>query len=183
VVVGLLCDGEGTPLSIEVFAGNTQDPKTFIPQVKKVAQRFGEVVVTFVGDRGRIKSEQIEALGEKRFHYITAITKPQIEALLNNGPLHIGLFDESLAEVKANDGVRYVLRRNPTRKEQVHERYNSMIKFLSLDNGITLYAIRIGSTGGTLVLESGRRRQASQVAPDPMLFRRSQVKTLGQCIA
>jgi len=27
-VIGLLCDESGRPLSIEVFPGNTQDPKT-----------------------------------------------------------------------------------------------------------------------------------------------------------
>lgn len=42
LVMGLLCNGGGRPLSIEVFAGNTQDPKTFTPQVKKVAERFGQ---------------------------------------------------------------------------------------------------------------------------------------------
>jgi hypothetical protein len=41
-----------------------------------------------------IKSAQIEALGDERFHYITAITKPQIEALLKTGLLQMGLFAE-----------------------------------------------------------------------------------------
>ena len=41
IVIGLLCNAHGTPLGIEVFEGNTQDPKTFVPQVKKVAARFG----------------------------------------------------------------------------------------------------------------------------------------------
>src|SRR5271169_5891187 len=49
IVIGLLCDNEGTPLSVEVFAGNTQDPKTVGPQIKKVAERFGAKDVTFVG--------------------------------------------------------------------------------------------------------------------------------------
>jgi hypothetical protein len=40
-VIGLLCDHKGTPLSIEVFAGNTQDTQTFASQVSKVAERFG----------------------------------------------------------------------------------------------------------------------------------------------
>ena len=62
LVVGLLCDELGVPLSIEVFEGNTQDPQTFAPQIKKVAQRFGGQEVTFVGDRGMIKSKQIEAI-------------------------------------------------------------------------------------------------------------------------
>jgi hypothetical protein len=48
-------------------------------------------------------------------HDITAITKPQIEALLADGTLHMGLFDQELAEVSSNDGPRYILRRNPIR--------------------------------------------------------------------
>jgi hypothetical protein len=119
LVMGLLCNGGGRPLSIEVFAGNTQDPKTFTPQVKKVAKRFGGREITFVGDRGMIKSPQIEALGERQFHYITAITKPQIEALLKSDVLQLDLFDETLAEITTEEGVRYILRRNPHRAEEI----------------------------------------------------------------
>jgi hypothetical protein len=74
IVIGLLCDEEGEPVSVEVFAGNTADPQTFCDQVKKVAERFGCRRVTFVGDRGMIKSAQVEELESVDFHYITAIT-------------------------------------------------------------------------------------------------------------
>ncbi len=62
IVIGLLCDEQGEPVSTEVFRGNTQDPATFASQVKKASQRFGCERVTFVGDRGMIKSGQIEDL-------------------------------------------------------------------------------------------------------------------------
>ena len=39
-----------------------------------------------------IKTLQIKQLPEG-FHYITAITKPQIEALVNKGTLQLGLFE------------------------------------------------------------------------------------------
>jgi hypothetical protein len=119
VVIGLLCDGQGSPLSIEVFAGNTQDPATLASQIHKAAGRFGGGEVTFVGDRGMIKSRQIEDLAEHGFHYITAITKPQIESLLDQGVLAMSLFDQPLAEVVADDGPRYVLRRNPIRAAEM----------------------------------------------------------------
>ena len=93
IVIGLLCDEEGVALSIEVFEGNTSDAKTFLPQVRKSAERFGVREVTFVGDRGMIKSPQIEQLGEG-LHYITAITKPQIESLLRAGVIQMELFDQ-----------------------------------------------------------------------------------------
>ena len=119
IVIGLLCNDLGRPLSIEVFKGNTTDPVTFASQVHKAANRFGGSEVTFVGDRGMIKSHQIEDLTGHGFHYITAITKPQIERLLCEDVLQLELFDQELAEVTTHDGVRYVLRRNPIRAREV----------------------------------------------------------------
>ena len=120
LVIGLLCDGEGNPLSIEVFAGNTQDPKTFASQVRKAAQRFGGGQVTFVGDRGMLKAPQIKDLAHHGFHYITAITKPQIDKLLEQNILHMELFEDAVAEVEsATEGRRYVLRRNHVRAAEM----------------------------------------------------------------
>lgn len=118
IVIGLLCDQAGEPVSTEVFRGNTQDTQTFAEQVKKASERFGCARVTFVGDRGMIKSGQVQELTQAGFHYITAITKPQIEALLAVGVLQMELFAEKVCEVE-QDGVRYVLRRNPLRAEQL----------------------------------------------------------------
>jgi hypothetical protein len=118
IVIGLLCDGDGVPLAIEVFAGNTLDPKTVTSQIQKVATRFGGGDVTFVGDRGMLKGPQIAELIQEGFHYITAITKPQIESLLKTGVFQMELFDQPLAEVCEPD-VRYVLRRNPRRAEEM----------------------------------------------------------------
>jgi hypothetical protein len=118
IVIGLLCDEQGEPVSTEVFRGNTQDTKTFAAQVKKASERFGCERVTFVGDRGMIKSGQVEELSRVGFHYITAITKPQIETLLAAGVLQMELFAVEVCEVQ-QPGVRYVLRRNPLRAEQL----------------------------------------------------------------
>jgi hypothetical protein len=119
VVLGLLCDEVGDPVSVEVFRGNTSDVKTFAHQIAKVADRFGCKRVTMVGDRGMIKSAQIEQLEEKDgFHYITALTKPQIETLIHKGVVQLSWFDEKICEVES-DGIRYVLRRNPQRVEDL----------------------------------------------------------------
>lgn len=119
IVIGLLCNEVGKPLSIEVFRGNTTDPATFASQVHKAANRFGGSEVTFVGDRGMIKSHPVEDLVGHGFHYITAITKPQIERLLREDVFQLELFDQDLAEVSTDGGVRYVLRRNPIRAREV----------------------------------------------------------------
>jgi len=118
IVIGLLCDEQGAPVSTEVFRGNTQDPKTFAAQVRKASERFGCERATFVGDRGMIKSGQVEDLSEAGFHYITAITKPQIDTLIETRLIQMGLFAAEVCEVE-REGVRYVLRRNPLRAEQL----------------------------------------------------------------
>src|SRR6516165_2525431 len=121
IVIGLLCDEDGQPVSIEVFPGNTHDPQTFMAQSNKVKARFGVHDITFVGDRGMMKGQQIEDLTQQGFHYITAITKPQIDKLLRTGTLHMGLFDQEVAEVLAAEGLRYVRRRNPVRAQEVRD--------------------------------------------------------------
>jgi hypothetical protein len=121
IVIGLLCDEDGHPVSIEVFPGNTPDPHTLAAQVAKLKERFGVHEITFVGDRGMLKSQQIEDLATQGFHYITAISKPQIEKLLRTGTFQLELFEQELAEVLADEGVRYVLRRNPVRAQEVRE--------------------------------------------------------------
>jgi len=118
IVIGLLCDEVGDPVSTEVFKGNTLDPQTFGGQVKKAAGHFGCERVTFVGDRGMIKRGQIDTLAEAGFHYITAITKPQITKLIHDGILQMGLFDDTICEVE-DDGIRYILRRNPHRASEI----------------------------------------------------------------
>ena len=132
IVIGLLCDEYGKPVSIEVFKGNTNDTKTFYSQIKKVVKRFGNKEITFVGDRGMIKGPQIKEINKNLFHYITAITKKQIDTLLKQGIIQLELFDEELAEIEDEQGVRFILRRNPTRAEEIRQSRDS--KLLSMQH-------------------------------------------------
>jgi transposase len=118
VVAGLLCDESGYPLAIRLFRGNTLDFNTVHEQIRQVAEEFGCSRVTFVGDRGMLKSKQLEELEAEDFYYITAITKPQIETLLKSNVMSMGLFDSEIKEVEC-EGVRYILKRNPVRAEEI----------------------------------------------------------------
>jgi transposase len=118
IVIGLMTDKEGWPICTEVFEGNTNDTATVKNQIKKMAGRFGVNEVTLVGDRGMIKSTQIRDLSDEHFHYITAITKVQIEKLIKDGVLQMSFFDEKLCEI-SHKGVRYILRRNPIRAQEI----------------------------------------------------------------
>ena len=129
IVIGLLCDEEGNPLSTQVFKGNTQDPATVSEQVKKVAQRFGCTDVTFVGDRGMIKKGQIDTLHKQGFHYITSITTPQIEKLLANNVISMELFDITICEI-FDGSIRYILRKNPVRAKELQQTREEKLKRL-----------------------------------------------------
>jgi hypothetical protein len=118
MVMGLLGDEEGTPVAVDVCAGNTPDMTTLAAHITKVARRFGCERVTFVGDRGMIKSPQIEDLARAGFHYITALTKPQVERLLKAEVRQLALFTAQVCEVE-HDGLRYIVRRNPQRAEEM----------------------------------------------------------------
>ena len=119
LVAGLLTDGQGEPISIQLYRGNTGDPPTFLDAVQKLKVRFGAEEVALVGDRGMIKRLGKEALGQAKFCYVTALTDPQIRALLAKKALQLELFEDKPAEVELG-GKRYVLRCNP--QTQARER-------------------------------------------------------------
>ncbi|MGH8123287.1 MAG: IS1634 family transposase [Rudaea sp.] len=119
LVAGLLTDANGEPISIQLYRGNTADPPTFLDAVQKLKARFGAEEVALVGDRGMIKRLGKVALGEARFRYVTALTDPQIRALLAKKRLQLELFEDKPAEVEL-EGKRYVLRCNP--QTQARER-------------------------------------------------------------
>jgi transposase len=119
LVIGLLADSLGEPVSVQVYRGNTSDLKTFGQQVHKIKKQLGCQGVTMIGDRGMIRKDQKEAARKAEFHFITALTKPQIEKLLNDKVLQMELFEEKVSEVFGEDGRRYVLRRNPIRQQEL----------------------------------------------------------------
>ena len=119
MVAGLLTDGAGEPLSIQLYAGNTSDPPTFLEAVEQLKVRFGTEEIAVVGDRGMIKALGQAALGEANFRYVTALTDPQVRTLLKAGVLQLGLFEDQPAEVTVGS-KRYVLRCNP--QTQTRER-------------------------------------------------------------
>ena len=132
IVIGLLTDDDGWPISIEVFHGNTNDVKTFTSQIRKLADEFGCESVTMVCDRGMIKSEQIADLDNEKFYYITATTKPQMESLLKQGVIQTELFTEKLCEI-IHENTRHILRRNPVRAKEIQDSRNRKIRNIADD--------------------------------------------------
>jgi transposase len=122
IVFGLLCNAAGCPVAVEVFDGNTADPKTLTEQIEKIQQRFGLQRVVVVGDRGMLTAARIEReLRPKGLDWITALRAPAIRALADAGVVQPSLFDErDLAEITtpAYPGERLVACRNPWLAEE-----------------------------------------------------------------
>ena len=117
IIYGLLCRRDGLPVAIEVFDGNTGDPRTLRAQVEKVKDRFAISRVVMVGDRGMITAARIrDDLAPAGLDWITCLRAPAIQALAaEGGPLQLSLFDErDLAEIASPDypGERLIVCRN-----------------------------------------------------------------------
>jgi transposase len=103
IVYGVLTDAEGRPTAVEVYAGNTGDPKTVPDQVEKLIQRFGLSRVVLVGDRGMLTQTQIDVLKQyPALGWISALRSGVIRRLLAEGRLvRKDLEAQRLAEITA----------------------------------------------------------------------------------
>jgi transposase len=106
IAFGLLTNASGCPVAVEVFAGNTADPKTVAAQVNKLRQRFSLSDVVFIGDRGMITSARIreDLSASHGIQWISALRANQIQKLATGGQLQMSLFDKTdLVEIAHPD--------------------------------------------------------------------------------
>ena len=122
IVYGLLANRQGCPVAVEVYAGNTADPKTMMDQVAKVRDRFHLTRVVMVGDRGSLTSTNIEKIKEfPGVGWIGALRGEGIGKLVREGLLNRSLFDQqNLAEIQSPDypGERLIACWNPLLAEK-----------------------------------------------------------------
>lgn len=137
IVFGLICDERGCPIAVEVFEGNTADPKTVRAQVTKLRERFNLERIVMVGDRGMLTSARIsEDLASEGVDWISALRAPQIRKLVQEGALQLSLFDErdlvEISRFQTDDesefaGERLVACRNPFLREERRRKRQEML--------------------------------------------------------
>jgi transposase len=105
IVYGLLTDGEGRPVAVEAYPGNTGDPSTVPGQAEKLRERFGLNRLVLVGDRGMLTETQIEKLrAYSGLGWVSALRSSAIRELVAEGSLQMSLFDQrDLAEIHSPD--------------------------------------------------------------------------------
>lgn len=115
---GLLTDRDGRPVSVQVYPGDTGDPKTVPDQAARLRDSFGLDRVVLVGDRGMLTGTQIEELREGgAFGWISCLRSGDIGKLLADGdPSGAPLFSKGdMAEISHPDfpGERLIACFNP----------------------------------------------------------------------
>lgn len=132
--IGLLCNSEGCPVSVEVFPGSTGDPATVASQIKTLRERFGLERIIIVGDRGMLTNARIDELREDQtnhYGWISALRSGQIRKLADSGELQPELFDQrDLAEISSEEhfpGERLVVCRNPALAAERGRKRNELL--------------------------------------------------------
>lgn len=138
IVFGLLCNAEGCPLAVQVFEGNTGDPKTLAAQIQKLRERFGLKHVVIVGDRGVITDARIrdDLRSVDGLAWISALRAPAIQELVEQKVIELSLFDQrDLAQVTCQmyPGERLVVCKNPFLAEERARKREDLLKATQSD--------------------------------------------------
>ena len=164
IVYGVLTDGDGRPLAVSVYPGNTADPTTVRDQVDTLRQRFGLVHLVLVGDRGMLTQPQIDTLkAAPGLGWITALTSVAIRKLVAQGALQLSLFDtQHLAEIQSPDfpGERLMACYNPVLAEERSRKRHALLA--ATEHGLTKLAREVARrtkkplAGSAIGLKAGK---------------------------
>ena len=131
IAVGLIANREGCPVAVEVFRGNTSDQATVWDQARRLAEEYGVQEVVLAGDRGMLTPKRIEEVSAFGFRTLTALTHPQMYALLARKVIQPELFDErNIVEVVDPDSpeIRHMLCKNPDTMRKERRTRRSLIE-------------------------------------------------------
>ena len=152
IVYGMLTDADGRPVAVQVYPGNTGDPKTVPDQVEALTKRFGLSRVVLVGDRGMLTQTQIDVLKKHPgLGWISALRSGAIRRLLADGHLiKKNLESERLAEITSPEfpDERLVACYNPQLAEQRRQKRQDLLAATQAD--LEALAASVARPGGPL---------------------------------
>ncbi len=134
IVIGLVCNVQGCPVCVEVFAGNTKDESTVEEKIQQLQSSYGIKRMVFVGDRGMLTQANQEKLkGNGDLDMISSLTHPQILELIKDKTIEPELFDESkiieIADPNTPDKWLYLCR-NPNTAQREKSTRKSLMQAL-----------------------------------------------------
>jgi transposase len=152
IVYGTLTDADGRPVAVQVYPGNTADPKTVPDQVETLTKRFGLSRVVLVGDRGMLTQTQIDTLKKHPgLGWVSALRSGAIRRLLADGILiRETLETERLAEITSPEfpGERLMACYNPQLAEQRRHKRQELLA--ATEAQLKALAASVARPGGPL---------------------------------
>ena len=132
VVIGLMTDEDGCPVSVEAFKGNTADVSTLSTQIVKIQKTFGLENVVLVGDRGILKQKQLnEEIMPVGLDWVTAMQKSQIREIVEQEKVQMSLCDQqNLTEIYSDlyPEDRLILCKNPVLAASKKEKRDKLLR-------------------------------------------------------
>jgi transposase len=136
VVVALVVNAEGFPLSYETFNGNRADVTTLEAVMRMVERKYGRARRVWVFDRGIVSEENLAALRKRGGQYLVGTPRSKLKgmerALLEGGWVQVR--DEVEAKwvpIPPNGTETYVLCRSRARREKeraIRRRFSTLLE-------------------------------------------------------
>ena len=155
MVVGACLDGEGRPVSCEMWPGNHADAKALVPgasvrrtwsraryrarpAVDRLRERFGIRKATVVADRGMISKEAVSDLQKRGLGYILGARMRSVNEVKLDVLSRAGRYRDVAENLRVKDvsveGRRYVVCLNPEEAEK--DRADREAILASLENAL-----------------------------------------------
>ena len=135
VVIALIVNGEGFPLSYETFDGNRADVTTLETVLRMVERKYGKARRVWVFDRGIVSEENLEALRRRGGQYLVGTPRAKLKQF--EQPLLEGGWEQVRPEVEVKPVLTpegeetYILCRSTARraKEQaIRSRFSTRLE-------------------------------------------------------
>ncbi len=160
MVVGVVMDGQGRPISAPTWPGNTTDAATLTPVAQSLKERFGVERITMVADRGMVGAGNRKELERLEFTYILGVKMRLEKKAMREVLSRAGRFREVAANLKVKEvkhaGKRYIVCLNPAAAERDRLQREAILADLSAKLKRSPASL-IGNTGYRRYLKKGPR--------------------------
>jgi len=125
MIVGVVTDQDGRPVSCPMWPGNTTDAKTIIPVASSLRKRFGAGDVVIVADRGMMGKKNTEAIASLGYPYILGVKmrleKKAMAEVLSRAGRFADIQENLKVKEVMHEGRRYIVCLNPdeARKDRI----------------------------------------------------------------
>ena len=121
IFIGLLVASGGNPIGYEIFEGNISEGKTFVPLVKRLAQKFGFDKPIVVADAGLLSKSNIAELESQGYEYILGARVKSESEHIKQQILANEWTNGKVDVVKKNENTRLVVSFSESRQRHDEE--------------------------------------------------------------